>query len=436
MGRTYLCIDLKSFYASVEAVERGLDPMTTNLVVADPERSENTICLAITPAMKALGVKNRCRIRDIPSNIDYITATPRMQKYIDYSAEIYSIYLRYISKDDIHVYSVDEAFLDVTEYLNHYHLDGIGMAKMLMDEVFRETGIRATCGVGTNLYLAKVALDILAKHSPDFIAYLDEQLYQEKLWNHRPLTDFWRIGPGIAKRLEEKGLCTMGSIAKCSGGSEREFHNEDLLYKMFGIDAELLIDHAWGREPVTIKDIKAYKPNSSSLSSGQVLLKDYTAKEARIVLTEMLDSLCLDLVEKNLLTSSVTIQIGYSHNEACPPARGTVKLTNPSSADKTIIPLVTALYDRIIDRDNLIRRVTISFNGTILADSLKTEQLSLFEMEDAAIQKEQEVKNKKLQEAVLNIKDKYGKNAILKGLSFTDGATGRERNLQIGGHKG
>ena len=277
--KVYLCIDLKSFYASVECVERGLDPMTTNLVVADPSRSEGTICLAVSPSMKALGVKNRCRVFEIPKSIDYIMAPPRLQKYIDYSAEIYGVYLNYISKDDIYVYSIDECFLDVTDYLKLYNKTPREMAVFLMGEITSQVGVRATCGIGTNLYLAKVALDITAKHSPDFIGELNEISYRETLWDHKPITDFWRVGRGTAKRLAKYGIYTMGDITEA---------DEDLMYKVFGIDAELLIDHAWGLEPTTIKDIKAYKPKSNSLSRGQVLMRDYSFEEGRLIVKEMM----------------------------------------------------------------------------------------------------------------------------------------------------
>ena len=303
MEKTYLCIDLKSFYASVECAERGLDAMTTNLVVADPERSVNTLCLAITPAMKKLGVKNRCRLGEIPHTIQYITAPPRMQKYIDYSAEIYGIYLHYIAKEDIHVYSVDEAFMDVTPYLSLYRVSARELGLRIMQEIYDQTGIRAACGVGTNLYLAKIALDITAKPSPDSVGVLDEQTYIRKLWTHKPLTDFWRIGAGIAKKLASYGIFTMRELAEA---------DEDFLYHIFGIDAELLIDHAWGREPVTIAEIKTYRPASQSLSSGQVLMKDYSFKDGELIVKEMSDLLCLDLVSQNLVTKSITLHIGYS----------------------------------------------------------------------------------------------------------------------------
>ena len=417
---TYLCIDLKSFYASVECVERGLDPMTTNLVVADPERSEKTICLAVSPSMKALGVKNRCRVFEIPKNIEYIMAEPRMQKYIDYAAEIYGIYLRYISKDDIHVYSIDEAFLDITPYLPHYHLTPKEMAVMLMSKVQEEVGVRATCGIGTNLYLAKIALDITAKHAEDFIGILDEESYRATLWQHQPLTDFWRVGAGTANTLAGRYIFTMEDIARA---------DEDMLYRLFGVDAELLIDHAWGREPTTIADIKAYKPKTNCLTSGQVLMRDYTFDEARLVLKEMLDQICLDMVDKELAAGSVTVQIGYSNSLNIPAAKGTASLTSHTNSSLIIIPAVMRLYDRIMERDKLIRRLNICCNN-VLPDTGE-RQISLFESEDAGgIDR-----NKRLQKAVLSVKKKYGKNSVLKGMDLEEAATARDRNRQIGGHK-
>ena len=329
----YLCIDLKSFYASVECVARGLDPMTTNLVVADPERTEKTICLAITPAMKALGVKNRCRIFEIPKHIEYITAPPRMQKYIDTAADIYAIYLKYIAKEDIHVYSIDEAFMDVTDYLELYRMSARDLGQRIMDDIYHATGVRAACGVGTNLYLAKIALDITAKHSPDFIGELDEESYCKSLWNHKPLTDFWRIGSGIAKRLEPYGIRTMGDIAHA---------DENLLYHLFGIDAELLIDHAWGREPVTMADIKSYKSHTNCLSSGQVLGCDYPYDKGLLIVKEMMDLLCLDLVEKDLITKSITLHVSYSNRLNIPSAHGTATLDVGTNSDVLLIPAVTA----------------------------------------------------------------------------------------------
>jgi DNA polymerase V len=391
-NRTYLCIDLKSFYASVECVLRGLDPMTAKLVVADPERSDKTICLAITPAMKALGIHNRCRVFEIPKNVEYIMAPPRMQKYIDYAAEIYGIYLKYIFKDDIHVYSIDEAFIDVTHYLGTYKTTAKELAVMLMSEVFKETGIRATCGIGTNLYLAKIALDITAKRSPDFIGTLNEETYRSTLWDHRPLTDFWRIGKGTAERLAKYGIMTIRQIADA---------NEDLLYKLFGIDAELLIDHAWGREPVTIADIKAYKPKTNCLTSGQVLMRDYTFEEGRLIVTEMMDLLCLDMADKGLVTGSITIYVGYSNALKAEPAGGTVSLGRETSADSIIIPAAVKLYERIVDPVKPVRRVNITCNNVIEERGQPCEQLSLFDTDN---DNENLEKNKRAQKAVLGIK--------------------------------
>lgn len=321
--RTYVCIDLKSFYASVECRERGLDPMTTNLVVADPERSEKTICLAVSPAMKKLGVPGRCRVFEIPKGIEYIMAPPRMQLYIDYSAEIYAIYLKYISKEDIHVYSIDEVFMDVTDYLAMYQMSAKELSVRIMEDILEHTGITATAGIGTNLYLAKVALDITAKHVEDHIGILDEESYCKTLWNHKPLTDFWRIGKGIANRLEQSGIRTMGEIAHA---------DEDMLYRMFGVDAELLIDHAWGRESTTMQDIKSYRPKINSLSSGQVLECDYTFEKGKLVVKEMADLLCLELVEKGLVTDSITLHVGYSNRLEKKPAHGTIGLRNSTSS--------------------------------------------------------------------------------------------------------
>ena len=418
MGGTYLCIDLKSFYASVECVERGLDPMTTNLVVADPERSEKTICLAVSPSMKALGVKNRCRVFEIPKNIDYIMASPRMSKYIDYSAEIYGIYLEYFSKDDIHVYSIDEAFIDVTSYLHTYGLDARQLALKLMKEISERIGVRATCGIGTNLYLTKIALDITAKHAEDFVGELDEESYRVKLWDHTPLTDFWRVGPGIAKKLAAIGIRTMRQVTET---------DEDLLYDMFGIDAELLIDHAWGREPVTIADIKKYKPKTNSLTSGQVLMRDYTTREGSIIVREMMDLLCLQLVEKNLVTSSVTISAGYAKPYQDLRERGTVRFEGGSNSAERIVPEVVALYERIIDPTKMVRRFNISCNNT--TEDTGERQLSLFDMG------KEEDPEKDVQKTLLDIKKKFGKNAILKGTNLDKAGTTRERNRQIGGHK-
>lgn len=413
----YLCIDLKSFYASVECVERGLDPMTTNLVVADPDRSQNTICLAITPAMKKLGIKNRCRVREIPPKVKYITAPPRMQFYIDYAAEIYGIYLKYISKDDIHVYSIDEAFLDVTNYLSLYNLTAKELGQKIMQDVLDKTGIRATCGIGTNLYLTKIALDITAKHSPDFIGYLDENLFKEQLWDHKPLTDFWRIGVGTQARLEKYGIHTMRDIANA---------NEDTLYRIFGIDAELLIDHAWGRETCTMADIKSYKSSAKSLSSGQVLMRDYNFEEGKLIVKEMIDLLSLDLVSQNLVTKSVSLNIGYSISNEMPPARGSVSLETAVNSDKVLRDELVKLYDRIVDRYTPIRRVNISCNNVSKEEYV---QFSFFD-DVEALEKE-----RKIQLVVVELKKKYGKDAVLKGMNFSDAATTIERNHQIGGHK-
>lgn len=414
---TYLCIDLKSFFASVECVERGLDPMTTNLVVADPERAEGTICLAITPSMKALGIKNRCRLFEIPKGVSFIQASPRMQLYIDYSVRVYSVYLKYISCDDIHVYSIDEAFLDVTTYLSLYKLTAKELAIKIMDDIYNTHGLRATCGIGTNMYLAKIALDITAKHAPDFIGELNEMTYMSSLWDHKPLTDFWRVGPGISKRLSKYGIHTMRDIAKT---------DEDFLYSLFGVDAELLIDHAWGIEPTTMKDIKQYHSSTKSISNGQVLMRDYQFEEARIVLKEMLDGMCLDLVDQGLITSSVTIYVGYTYKLRDSSVNGSVSFISATNADSIIIPKVVELYDNIVNREYPIRRFNISFNRLVKEEF---EQYSIFDnAEDLE-------KNRRLQEAALSIKKKYGKNAILKGLSLQDSATARDRNRQIGGHK-
>lgn len=428
---TYICIDLKSFYASVECVERGLDPMTANLVVADKDRSKGTICLAVSPSMKAIGVKNRCRVYEIPETVEYITAVPRMQLYVDYAAKIFGIYLEFFSKDDIYVYSIDEAFIDVTSYLPFYGLSARALAKTVMDTVLERTGIRATCGIGTNLYLTKIALDITAKHAEDFIGYLDEESYRKTLWDHRPLTDFWRIGPGTARTLARYGILTMRDVAEA---------DEDLMYRVFGIDAELLIDHAWGREPVTMADIKAYRPKSNSLSNGQVLMRDYAFEEGELIVKEMTDLLCLDLAEKELVTDSMTLYVMYSHTAlehaeaAGAPlnrfgsayASGSVSLPEPTDADSVWVPALAELYREIVDPEIPIRRVNITANQ-VAPETY--HQYSLFGPDESV------EKNRKMQKAVLEIKKKFGKNAILKGMNLEDAATTRERNRQIGGHK-
>lgn len=415
-----ICIDLKSFYASVECVERGLDPFKTNLVVADPTRSKSTICLAITPAMKALGIRNRCRIHEIPENIEYITAMPRMQLYIDYSAKIYGIYLRYVSKEDIHVYSVDECFIDVTNYLSLYHLSAREMAVELMKAVMDETGITATAGVGTNLYLAKIAMDIVAKHVDDHIGILDEFSYREQLWEHTPLSDFWRIGSRTERKLAAYGIHTMGDIAMAS------LTSEDWLYKMFGIDAELLIDHAWGYETCRMRDIKNYHSEEHSLSNGQVLMRNYTFEEAGVIVREMTDNLVLDLFEKGMVTNSVTLWIAYDHRYEHEASKGTVKLSKPTNSSSEIIEAVVELYQKIADRHTGIRRLDVCANRIAPESYI---QYSLF---DDPVQTDKE---RHLQEAVLSVKQRYGKNAIMRGANLLECSTYIERNNQIGGHR-
>lgn len=415
-----ICIDPKSFYASVECVERGLDPFKTNLVVADPTRSKSTICLAITPAMKALGIRNRCRIHEIPENIEYITAMPRMQLYIDYSAKIYGIYLRYVSKEDIHVYSVDECFIDVTNYLSLYHLSAREMAVELMKAVMDETGITATAGVGTNLYLAKIAMDIVAKHVDDHIGILDEFSYREQLWEHTPLSDFWRIGSRTERKLAGYGIHTMGDIAMAS------LTSEDWLYKMFGIDAELLIDHAWGYETCRMRDIKNYHSEEHSLSNGQVLMRNYTFEEAGVIVREMTDNLVLDLFEKGMVTNSVTLWIAYDHRYEHEASKGTVKLSKPTNSSSEIIEAVVELYQKIADRHTGIRRLDVCANRIAPESYI---QYSLF---DDPVQTDKE---RHLQEAVLSVKQRYGKNAIMRGANLLECSTYIERNNQIGGHR-
>ena len=416
-NRIYICIDLKTFYASVECVERGLDPMTTNLIVADKERSEKTICLAVSPAMKALGVRNRCRVFEIPKHIEYITAPPRMKRYIEVSADIYEIYLKYISKEDIHVYSIDEVFMDVTDYLSMYQMTARELGIMIMQEVYKETKILATCGIGTNLYLAKIALDITAKHAEDRIGELDEETYRKTLWNHRPLTDFWRVGPGIAKRLEHYGIFTMEGVAHM---------DEEVLYHDLGVDAELLIDHAWGREPVTMEDIKNYKAQSRCMTSGQVLMRDYEHEEGKLIVKEMMDLLCLDMVEQGLVTQSVTLHMGYSNELKIPPVHGTVSFTTQTNSARTIIPQVEALYERLKNPEFPIRRVNICCNRVV------EEGYRQYDLFSDPVELERE---NRMQKAVIGIKRRFGKNAILKGMNLEEGAMTRERNHQIGGHR-
>ncbi|MDD6340484.1 MAG: DNA repair protein [Butyrivibrio sp.] len=413
--RIYVCIDLKSFYASVECRERNLDPFTTNLVVADPERTEKTICLAVTPAMKALGVPGRCRVFEIPKGIKYIMAPPRMQLYIDYSAKIYGVYLKYISAEDIHVYSIDEVFMDVTDYLSMYNMTAKELGIRIMQDVFETTGVTATCGIGTNMYLAKVALDITAKHVPDHIGELDEQSFVDTLWKHTPLTDFWRLGKGMCDRLSKMGIYTMEDIAKT---------DEDILYRVFGVDAELMIDHAWGRETVSMKDIKNYKPKTNSISSGQVLGTDADYQTGMLLVKEMVDLMCLELVEKNLVTDSVTLHIGCKNVDKSP--HGTCKMDTMTCSTKQITEKVVALYEKIMKHHYMLHRINISFNN--LVDEAY-RQYDLFS-DPAELAKE-----RKLQNAMIDLKNKFGKNAVLKGMNLEKGAKTIERNSQIGGHR-
>ncbi len=501
----YIAIDLKSFYASVECMERGLDPMATNLVVADASRTQKTICLAVSPALKTYGIPGRPRLfevvqkvkeanhirksfapgrrfsgasfdanelkRDAALAIDYIAAPPQMAHYMEYSTKIYQVYLKYVAPEDIHVYSIDEVFMDVTSYLKLNGMSAREFAKTIIQDVLKTTGITATAGIGTNLYLCKVAMDIVAKHvRPDEdgvrIAELDEMSYRKLLWSHQPLTDFWRVGKGYAKKLEEMGLCTMGDIARCSIGKSNEYYNEDLLYKMFGINAELLIDHAWGFEPCTIADVKAYKPESNSIGSGQVLHCPYAFEQGRLIVMEMTDLLALDLVDKGLVTDQMVLTVGYDIENLTDPERnksykgpvkvdhygrrvpqhahGTINLEKHTSSTKIITDAVMELFDRIVNPNLLIRRVTLAANRVIEENAVikenEFEQLDLFTDYEAR-EKAQEAENqalereKKMQQAVLRIKKRYGKNAILKGMNLQEGATTIDRNNQIGGHK-
>ena len=418
--RVYLCIDLKSFYASVECAERGLDAMTTNLIVADLSRTEKTICLAITPPMKALGISSRCRVFEIPKNVEYIAATPRMQLYIDYAAKIYKIYLKYISPDDIHVYSIDEAFMDVTEYLKLYHLTARELGQKIITEIYEKLRIRATCGIGSNLYLTKIALDISAKHSPDFIGELNEDSYRRTLWEHKPLKDFWRIGRRTEKRLNEFGIFTMKDITEA---------DEDLLYKLFGIDAELLIDHAWGRESTTIKDIKNYKSDTNSLTNGQVLHRDYSFEEGKLIVKEMMDVLCLNMVSKHLTSKSYTLTVGYANYIDEEPAHGTLSLLDECNSDVLLIPKISSLYENIIDTEYPIRRVFL------VANNVTEEGYHQYSIFDTEKTQDLSDKSRRLQNAMLEVKNRYGKNAILKGMNLQEHGTTIERNNQIGGHK-
>ena len=504
-NRNYIAIDLKSFYASVECRERGLDPLTTNLVVADPSRTEKTICLAVSPSLKAHGIPGRARLFEVAQKVkeanetrlrkapgrafagvsyndtelksspglslDYIVAPPRMAHYIEYSTQIYNIYLKYIAPEDIHVYSIDEVFLDATDYLNAYNLSARELARKMILDVFKTTGITATAGIGTNLYLSKIALDIQAKRIPADnngmrIAELDEMSYRRSLWSHRPLTDFWRVGKGYVKKLEEQGLFTMGDIARCSLGKPANYYNEDLLYKLFGINAELLIDHAWGWEPCTIADIKAYKPSTNSIGSGQVLHWAYTFDKAKLIVREMTDLLVLDLVDKRLVTDQLVLTVGYDIDNLADPeikksyhgeittdhygravpksAHGSINIGRQTSSTKLILDAVTELFERIVDKNLLIRRVNITANHVVDEAAVQKtdnfEQLDLFTDYAAAQAKKEDeeaelAREKKVQQAMLEIKKKHGKNAILKGMNLEEGATTLDRNKQIGGHK-
>ena len=442
-----MCIDLKSFYASVECVERGLDPMTAELVVADPSRTDKTICLAVSPALKKLGVGGRARVFEIPEHLRkrMIMAPPRMQLYIDYAAEIYGVYLDYVSPEDMYVYSIDEVFLDVTHYLRRYGFTPREMATFLMNEVTERVGVRATAGIGTNMYLAKIALDVTAKHSPDFIGYLDEASFINTLWDHKPLTDFWRIGPGTAKRLAKIGIFTMRDIARA---------DENVLYDMFGIDAELMIDHAWGIEPTKISDIKGFKNKSHSLSRGQVLMRDYNFEEGELIVKEMTEQLCLEMTDIKKVTRNVSIAVGYSNALHLPMARGSVSFNVPTDALGMIMPGVVDVYRRVVSPLYPVRRVFINFND--IHDADEDQQMTIFDLDDDeraeegrtigerreaalgnafSMSQAQRERDSALQEAVNKIKYKYGKDSMFRGMDMTEAATTRERNHQIGGHK-
>ena len=414
--RTYFCIDMKTFYASVECAERGLNPFETNLVVADTSRGNGALCLAVSPRMKAQGVKNRCRLYEIPKHIKYETALPRMQLYIEYAADIYAIYLKYFSPDDIHVYSIDEAFIDATNYLSTYHMDAKGLAKKLMNEIAEVKHIPSTAGIGSNLFLAKIALDITAKHAKDHMGVLTEESFRETLWDHTPITDFWMIAGGTARRLERFGITTLRGIAQCP---------QELLYKTFGKDAELLIDHAWGREPCRMQDIKSYKSKTHSVSFSQILPKDYTYDEARVVMTEMILHGCQELMRRKVICQKIWIGVGYS-KDVLPMVNGQTKMTSATAVNSLICPFVLDVFDRITDRSVPIRRLGISFND--VCDE-GCEGYDFFTDWDAV------EREKAKEKTVLQISDKYGKNAILRGTNFLAGATQRERNGMIGGHR-
>lgn len=414
--RTYFCIDMKTFYASVECAERGLNPFETNLAVVDETRGKNALCLAITPKMKAQGIKNRCRMSEIPKSINFIRALPRMQLYIDYAADIYDLYLNYFDPQDIHVYSIDESFIDVTDYLGLYKIDAVSFAKKLMNEIAYKMQIPSTAGIGTNLYLAKIALDITAKHSKDHIGYLDEETYIKTLWNHRPITDFWQIAGGTERRLARYGIVDMEGIAKAP---------TDLLYKAFGVNAELLIDHAWGREPCLIKDIKAYRSKSKSVSFSQVLPRDYTYEEAKLVLSEMVLNGCHEMMRRKVITSKVGIYVGYTFGGR-ESTGGSKRMTITTNLPSKIAPYVDELFERTTDKHTPIRRLGIDFADVCDEGCEGYDLFTNFEEVE---------REKKREHVVLEISDKYGKNAILRGLNYMEGATQRERNTFIGGHR-
>lgn len=414
--RTYLCIDMKSFYASVECAERGLNPFETDLVVADPSRGEGGICLAITPKMKSRGIPNRCRLFQIPESVKYEVALPRMKLYIEYSADIYAIYLKYFDPRDIHVYSIDEAFIDATDYLEVYGLDGRSLAKKLVEEIAYTKHIPASAGIGTNLFLAKIALDITAKHTEDHIGWLDEESYRATLWNHEPITDFWQIAAGTAKRLQRYGIYTMRGIAQA---------NPALIYKLFGLNAELLIDHAWGRESCLMEDIKSYRSKSHSVSFSQILPRDYSFEEARVVLREMVLHGCHELMRRRVITKKIWIGVGYS-KEKLPMAHGQTRLQSAVSVSSIMQPEVMALYDSITDRNTPIRRLAINFCDVCDESCQGYDLFTDWDMVDRERRREQ---------AVLEIGMKYGRNAVLRGTSLMDSATQRERNAMIGGHR-
>lgn len=495
-NKAYIAIDLKSFYASVECVDRGLDPLDTNLVVADPTRTEKTICLAVSPSLKSYGIPGRARlfeaiqkvrevnaqrkykapghsfshesyfhselIKDPSAELTFITAPPRMAHYMEVSTRIYNVYLKYIAPEDIHVYSIDEVFIDATDYLKTYGMTPRELAMKMVLDVLETTGITATAGVGTNLYLCKIAMDIYAKHcEPDKngvrIAELDEMSYRRILWDHRPLTDFWRVGRGISKKLEEHGMYTMGDVARCSVGRESDYYNEDLLYKLFGVNAELLIDHAWGWEPTEISDIKSYRPESSSLSSGQVLQEPYEFSKAKLVLKEMADLLSLELVSKRIVADQIVLTVGYDIESLKKSYSGAVEtdrygrkipktahssenIGRYTSSTKLICETAMKLFDRIVDKELLVRRMYIVANHIITENDAEKEheyiQLNLFSDTGKQEAEENELKKEKdMQKAILKIKSKYGKNSIIKGMNLKEGATALERNRQIGGHK-